>query len=336
MTNRSFFCRPQLAALILVAASAVFLLGGYAIWTPGERIVDGRHDLRSNGIWIQHGWLGNDQWFNRNKRDKSKFRSDRKIEDLARLFEAHGIQYVFPHLCPSGADGHIPSVDNHQSERFLFHFQRHKVLPWIGGVWNKHCFPASPEWRKNFVASTLRLLKFHPGFAGVHVNIEPLPSGDTHFLALLEELRQALPRDKIISVAAVPPSTPWNPFMGTCWDKNYVRAVAQRADQMAFMMYDTAIRFLKMYQKAVSSWTEETLTWASDSKVLLGVPVYDDAGVGYHHPEVENLQNSLLGIHAGLLQYDALPGNYEGIAVYCEWEMDEKEWQELKSEFGRP
>ncbi len=56
-------------------------------------------------------------------------------------------------------------------------------------------------------------------------------------------------------------------------------------------------------------------------------------GVQYHHLHVENLQNSLLGIHAGLATYPALPSHYKGIAVYCEWEMEKHIWLELNQNF---
>jgi len=41
----------------------------------------------------------------------------------------------------------------------------------------------------------------------VHINIEPMTSGDANFLALLDELRSALPKEKLISIAAYPPPT---------------------------------------------------------------------------------------------------------------------------------
>ena len=63
------------------------------------------------------------------------------------------------------------------------------------------------------------------------------------------------------------------------------------------------------------------------------MPVYDDAGVGYHDPTVENVENALLGVTAGLGRLEALPAHYQGIAVYCEWETDEREWRLLRSRF---
>jgi len=72
-------------------------------------IRDGRHDLRTNGIWIQHGWLGDDSWFQRNHRDKALFRSDQKVQELADLLGSHGVKYVFPHLCLIGQPAVIAS-----------------------------------------------------------------------------------------------------------------------------------------------------------------------------------------------------------------------------------
>jgi len=91
---------------------------------------------------------------------------------------------------------------------------------------------------------------------------------------------------------------------------------------MVVMMYDTSLRYQKLYQHLMKSWTQNVLDWSGNTMVLLGVPVYDDAGVEYHYPHVENLSNSLAGIHAGLKRYAALPVNYSGIALYSEWEME--------------
>ncbi len=85
----------------------------------------------------------------------------------------------------------------------------------------------------------------------------------------------------------------------------------------------------------MSDWTSDVLIWSGDTKVLLGIPVYDDAGVGYHIPEVENLRNALLGVHAGLSKFKSIPENYSGVVIYCEWEMDDQEWEYLKKEFEK-
>ena len=93
------------------------------------------------------------------------------------------------------------------------------------------------------------------------------------------------------------------------------------------MMYDTALPSSKLYRALMASWTREVLAWSDGSKVLLGVPAYDDTGVSYHHPRVENLNHALPGIHSALAGYRKLPALYQGLAIYSEWEMDAQEWR---------
>jgi len=305
----------------------------YAIWSPGQQVRDGRHDLRTNGIWAQHGWLGDDSWFSRNKRDKALFRDDGRLRHLADLLRSHGILYVFPHLCPCSAGGMIAPNDSSQTERFLDHFGGFGVLPWIGGVLDVHCFLKSEPWRSNFVSSVTDLLKTHPRLAGVHLNIEPMPSGNRDFLSLLHELRNSMQEGKILSVAAYPPPTRWHPHPSVHWDEAYFKEVAQCVDQLAPMMYDTAIFLSKPYRHVMAAWTQEVLDWAGTTQVLLGVPAYNDKGVLYHFPHVENLHNALWGIHGGLSDCKSLPLNYAGIAIYCEWEMGEAKWEIFRKDF---
>jgi hypothetical protein len=74
------------------------------------------------------------------------------------------------------------------------------------------------------------------------------------------------------------------------------------------MMYDTSLRFQKPYQHLMASWTREVLEWSGTTDVLLGLPAYDDPGVKYHYPHVENLKNSLLGIHDKSYYFDLFSG----------------------------
>jgi hypothetical protein len=82
----------------------------------------------------------------------------------------------------------------------------------------------------------------------------------------------------------------------------------------------------------MADWTVEVLAWSEGKPVLLGVPTYDDAGVGYHDPKVENLTNALLGIHRGLSR-SVVATNYQGVAIYCDWETSEAEWNYLGQHF---
>ncbi|MBN1514454.1 MAG: glycoside hydrolase family 18 protein [Phycisphaerae bacterium] len=318
----------------------VLLLAGvgsaaYVCWSPGKDFTDGRHDRGHNAIWLQHGWLADDAWFSGDAGDalKLRLRDSEEIARLAQILRMHRITDVFPHLCPAGPNGQLPGLDPGQVQRFLDGTQGIRVIPWVGGVRGVHCLPDVPAWRHGFVASVRELLASFPGFAGVHLNIEPWPSGDADLLELLDELRAALPPGKILSVAAYPPPTVWHRFPDVHWEQEYFREVAGRVDQVSVMMYDTSLRWAKPYRRLIAQWTTEVLIWSAGTPVLLGLPAYDDTGVGYHHPAVENLEHALAGVHAGLCSLDALPSHYQGIALYSEWEMDDDEWRHLREHF---
>jgi hypothetical protein len=96
---------------------------------------------------------------------------------------------------------------------------------------------------------------------------------------------------------------------------------------MAVMMYDTAIPLEKFYIKLMTDWTRQLVTTISsiNCELLLGIPAYNDAEVGYHHPQVENIDSALKGISAS-----GKKNEIKGISIYCEWEMDENKWQSWK------
>jgi hypothetical protein len=312
---------------------AVFF-GSYAAWQPGKDIRDGRHDLGKNGIWLGHGWLGADQWFVENGKtnDFNTFREPAHIHALAEMLRKNHIKDVFPHLCPSDPYGKLPEVDAPQAERFLAEFHDFRVIPWIGGPSGPTARFGDAKWRGGFIEGITNLLAAHPGFAGIQINIEPLTSGDMDFLKLLEEIHAALPKGKLLSVAAYPPPTRWQPFADVHWDEKYFRDVARRCDQMSVMMYDTSVHVPKIYEHVMSDWTSEVISWSDGKPVLLGIPTYDDAEAGYHSPKVENLRTALLGIHKALAA-SPLPPSYQGVAIYCEWETDTNEWSYFQEHF---
>ena len=307
----------------------------YAIWTPGLALSNSQHDLGRNGIWLEHGWLGANEWFVRyGKQDLiPEFRHTGHVAQLAASLTRYHITDVFPHVAPARLDGGLPRVDHEQVERFLDGFAGFHVMPWVGGVIGKTVSLYDSHWRGEFAASVANLLEQHPRLAGIHLNIEPCPSGDANFLKLLDELRSALPAGKTLSVAAFPPPTFLHPFNQLHWDEAYFGEVSRRADQIVVMMYDTGLPLVKPYLSLVRSWTREVLHWTAGSRILFGVPTYDDAGVGYHYPAVENLANALSGIYAGLAGFDELPDHYQGIAIYSEWETSANEWLYWENSF---
>ncbi len=315
------------AALVLCGAAAL------ALWSPGADVRDGRHDKGRHAIWIGHGWLGDDGWFEQYAKDPEEFRSVERIEAMASRLRDHRIADVYPHLCPSSPQGDIAPVDGAQVERLLDATEGLRVMPWVGGAWGHQAHPEREGWRRRFAGSIADLLRAHPRLAGVHINIEPVPSGSAAFLEVLEAVRAALPEGKVLSVSAHPPPLSL-PLPKTGWEYGYFAEVAARSDQIAVMAYNTGLVHPKLYQAQVASWTRGVLQASDEAEILIGVPTYDDEGV-HHLASVEKVDSALLGIHAGLLDSGA-PAHYQGAALYSAWEMDEGEWAAFRRHMLAP
>jgi Glycosyl hydrolases family 18 len=314
--------------LILIAVFGV----AYLVWNPGLSIINGRHDLGRNGIWLGHGWLGNDIWFVENARDKTKFRSRYAILKLKQELDTHGIRDLFPHLTPTGIDGKIPTVDEAQTKLFLELLPNKRVMPWLGGVTGKTVFLESPTWRKTFVSSVKTLLETYPHFAGVHLDFEPLHNHDEGFLKLLLELRAVIGAGKLISLATPKPNIIPGIAPDWFWDKSMFLEVSRLADQIVPMLYDTSISLQKPYIALIETWTRDVLLSSNGKEVLLGVPAWDEPSIS-HHPDIENITNSLRGIQAAL--EPEMPKNYAGIALYAHFTFDDSRWKILEQEFTR-
>lgn len=313
-----------LRIFVLLLSASICLSIIYWLLPAGKDFNDSEHDKMENGIWLSHGFLGDDLWFKLNQRDINLFRNREKLEELFAKLQKNHFKFIYPHLCPAKPNGHIANYSTEQVELLLDVADDYQleVLPWVGGVLNESAIIHNPKWRAGFVESIRGMLKEHPRLAGVQINIEPLPSGDRDFLLLLDEVKQAI-GDKMLSIAAYPPPTFWQPSENIHWELEYLEEVAKRSDQLAVMMYDTSIRLDKFYIRLMRRWSNELnqITENTSCKLLLGVPVYEDYGVGYHYPNVENLENGLSGIAGGNIGH-----NYQGVAVYCEWTMDDEEW----------
>ena len=94
--------KRRLLALILGASAFAFC---WVVWEPGKDVVDGTYDLRRNGLWLQHGWLGDDAWFVRYNKTNGidEFRSRAKVRLLRASLDRYGVIDVFPHVAPTDA-----------------------------------------------------------------------------------------------------------------------------------------------------------------------------------------------------------------------------------------
>jgi len=164
------------------------------------------------------------------------------------------------------------------------------------------------------------------GFDGIHVNVEPIANGDDDYLALLRALRAAVGKG-ILSLSATRPG-PMAPAFAPnfFWTTDYYARIADTADQVVLMTYDTAIPTPGLYRRYVAyaaAMVTADLARSSRARVLVGIPTYKDSGL-MHRKGVETPENALIGVVSGLRGRTG--GTFEGVALYAEWTTDPEDW----------
>lgn len=170
------------------------------------------------------------------------------------------------------------------------------------------------------------------GFDGVHLDPEPVPSGDAATLMLLDEVRAAIGPPAQLSIAArrITPLFPEADLIVNrqfTWRGDYYREIASRVDQIAVMAYDSHAPIGWFYAQWVR-FQVIALTGAlrdAGVDVFVGIPTSEEHTLS-HNPAAENMATGLAGLLAGLNDLDSRPGVVTGIAVYPYWETSEDEW----------
>jgi hypothetical protein len=313
---RAFFRALVLLAFVVAAACL------YAAFAPYGDLAPHPFNQNRNAVWLEHRWL-------------EKPHSIEEMEQLFRFLDHHGIVYAYPHLIPFDSAGRLPLHNREQMRAFLATARQvapnMKVLPWVGGlrVGYKRSRPGTIDLgdlgqRQRIVAECRGLMD--EGFDGIHVNVEPVANGDDDYLALLRALRAAVGTG-ILSLSATRPG-PMAPAFAPnfFWTADYYARIAETADQVVLMTYDTAIPTPGLYRRYVAyaaAMVTADLARSSRARVLVGIPTYKDSGL-MHRKGVETPENALIGVVSGLR--GRAGGTFEGVALYAEWTTDPEDW----------
>ncbi len=289
-------------------------------------------DKNGNAVWLEHRWLQDGV-------------PEMEIVALSVRLRENGIRYVYPHLTPADEEGRLPAYSPEAAKRFCRLLRRQspgiKILPWVGGVQSgfHQMRPGtvrleSDVYLQKFSDECVAMIK-GAEFDGIHLNVEPVESGDSRLLGWLDYLKIKLGGKKILSVAASKPSffEGFNISPLRAWDLDYYAQVAAKCDQLVIMNYDTGIFHPFLYSLFVMEKTGAILrrldTDRISCRVLLGVPTYDDAP--RHQQSAENIVSAVRGLSATLSGAGLRTGNFEGLALYAYWTTDENEWQAFQS-----
>lgn len=296
-------------------------------WTPAD-FSNPHCEFTQNAAWISVDWT-------------SKPIDQDAVRQLAENAKSRKLKYLFPYISYLQSEGTFS--DSYQSAHdFVNTFRKFsknvRILAWIGlplantrpiGVqgWIDLSDLNTREQIVQFIVDRIE----QSGFDGVHINAETVQNNDPYFLKLLDEVRDAIGNDKMISVSG----SHWVPeyvnalpgIRNFRWTSSYYQEVGQRADQFATMTYDSYAFHPALYRlwmreqvKGISSSLEN-----SDAELLIGISVSREKTPS-HQPAVESLANGLSGLCAGLTNPQAV----QGVAIYADWEfsqIDRQVWQ---------
>ncbi len=312
----------SLALLLPTLAAAIALRVNY-VGVPAP----GTYTRNRDALWLGHAWVDG------RKRDAD-------LDALARRVRDTGIRDLYVHAGPLEHDGTLPE-SAYPKARWLIDAV-HRELPgvrvqaWLGDTLASEG-PVGlrlerPSTRAAVVGSARQILA--AGFDGVHFDLEPLHSGDRHYLALLDSLHRVTQAHHApLSVAAhqIDPLPALHWVAGGLtghpkwWSQAYFGQVARRVDQIAVMSYDTAMPLQSLYGGYVAQQTSLALKVTPRStELLIGLPFYHQDDMG-HHASAETVTAAVRGARLALSRTDADRTRF-GVALYVDFAATEMDW----------
>ncbi|WP_445526932.1 hypothetical protein [Streptomyces cyslabdanicus] len=288
---------------------------------------DGTYTRGQDAIWLGHAWV-----------DGRK--KDADVTALARRLRGTGIRDLYVHAGPLEHDGTLPKSSYPRAGWLIPAV--HRALPgvrvqaWLGD----ELATESPDGmrlerartRAAVVTSTREILA--AGFDGAHFDLEPLHSGDRHYLGLLDDLRAVTRAHGVpLSVAAhqIDPLPAFHSLWGTLtnhpkwWSQAYFAQVARRVDQIAVMSYDTMQPLPSLYGGYVAQQTSLALeVTPPTTDLLMGLPFFHDNRFG-HRAAAETVPAAVRGVRLGLTRTDAGRERF-GVALYVDFAATEDDW----------
>jgi len=313
--------------IVLIAAAGVFLQranGGPA----AARAASTGHDA----LWMGHAWL-----------DGRHGPAD--LRGLAAHIHTSGISDVYVFAGGLDRAGRLRPAEYSGAGAFLDSF--HAALPgvrvsaWLGGVTGgDHINLSDAVTRGHILAAAAAVL--HAGFSGVHYDLEPVTSGDTGLLALLEATRRLHPDPLSVAVPKLEPLPglripagliPGGPVF---WTAGYLAEVAMRVDQVAVMSYDTGMPFRSWYGGYVERETALALRAVPRrTTLLMGLPAYDDHTFS-HHVGAETVAAAIHGIRVAVTAAGRGRGGRFGVALFADYSATPQDWASYRQDWVQP
>ncbi|MFG2541406.1 hypothetical protein ACGFOM_03155 [Streptomyces sp. NPDC048594] len=297
---------------------------------------DGTYTRNRDAIWLGHAWV-----------DGRK--DDADLAAFARRVKTTGIRDLYVHTGPMEHDGTLPK-SLYPKARWLIDGV-HRELPgvrvqaFLGDV----LATEGPDGMRLEKAATRAAVVdsarqvLDAGYEGVHLDLEPLHSGDRDYLSLLDDVRAVTrDRDAQLSVAAhqIDPLPALHSVFGLFtkhpkwWSQEFFGQVARRVDQIAVMSYDTAQPLEGTYGGYVAQQTSLALeVTPRTTHLLMGLPFYHESNFD-HWGHAETVAAAVRGVRLGLSRTDA-DRELFGVAPYIDFAATGKNWDEYRQGWVR-
>ncbi|MEU5464245.1 hypothetical protein ACH41C_05205 [Streptomyces althioticus] len=297
---------------------------------------DGTYTRNRDAMWLGHAWV-----------DGRK--KDADVTALAGRLEDTGVRDLYVHTGPLEHDGTLPRSVYPRARWFIDAVHRElpgvRVQAFLGDVLAnggpEGLELADAATRDEVVRSAGQVLD--TGYEGVHMDLEPLHSGDEHYLDLLDDLRTLTKgRDAQLSVAAhqIDPLPHLHSVAGLVadhpkwWSQEFFGQVARRVDQIAVMSYDTARLFESTYGGYVAQQTSLALeVTPPTTHLLMGLPFYYESNPS-HWGHAETVAAAVRGARLGLSRTDP-DRELFGLAPYIDFAASETNWREFEGGWVR-
>ncbi|MGZ3101221.1 hypothetical protein [Streptomyces sp. H72] len=297
---------------------------------------DGTYTRNRDAMWLGHAWV-----------DGRK--DDADLAALARRLRTTGIRDLYVHTGPMEHDGTLPEARYPKAAWLIDAVHRElpgvRVQAFLGDVLATEgpdgMRLAEAATRAAVVGSARQVLD--AGYDGVHLDLEPLHSGDRDYLSLLDDVR-AVTRDRgaRLSVAAhqIDPLPALHTVFGVFtehpkwWSQEFFGQVARRVDQIAVMTYDTAQPLEGTYGGYVAQQTSLALeVTPPTTHLLIGLPFYHESNFD-HWGHAETVAAAVRGARLGLSRTDA-DRELFGVAPYIDFAATETNWKEYREGWVR-
>jgi hypothetical protein len=322
MRGPSISGKRRLRVFLLITVMLALAFGvGRLLFQPATHLSGQAFNQGENAAWLSVDWV-------------NAAHSPDEISALADELVAHKITTIYVFTSYLKEHGAFNTSYNHAED---FVSALHEAAPYVSvqawlGLPLQYVDLSEDDVRAT-IADFSTTLVADAGFDGIHLDPEPIYDNDPDVLALLEDVRAALGPEPTLSIATrrlwslTAERERWVPGRWF-WSASYYRQVAARVDEIAVMVYDSALPLAPAYRL----WTKCQVIGLSraldnsDVTLFVGVPASEER-TRTHRPAAENVRSGLQGVIDGLNDARAIPSAVAGIAIYPYWEMDTADWE---------